>query len=135
VTDLSYDFRKSWRRILLARPSPFVVAFLAVGFSIFILGGGIYDLLEKPLALLPLQGRWIFYYPSDLNAQFLNESLFIMILYGVGVVGSILIYQSTKYEYRPKQAYMTLMLGFVFVFLAFLALEFALGLKFSGSYY
>jgi len=58
VTDLSYGLRRTWRRVHVATPSPYIVALLVTSICIFILGGGIYDLLEKPIALIPLRGRW-----------------------------------------------------------------------------
>ena len=133
VTDLSYGLRRTWRRVHVATPSPYIVALLVTSICIFILGGGIYDLLEKPIALIPLRGRWIFYYPTQLHMQVLNESLIVMLLYALGVGGLILAYHSTKYEYRPRQAYTTLMLGVIFIFIAFLALEFILGQKLGSS--
>lgn len=131
--DLSYGLKRTWRRVLLARPSLYIIALLTTGICIFILGGGVYDLLEKPIALIPLRGRWIFYYPMQLHMQVLNESLIVMLIYALGVAGLILTYQSTKYEYRPRQAFTTLMLGIIFIFIAFMALEFILGQKLGTS--
>ena len=64
-----------------------------VAASLFLLGGGIYDLLEKPLlAIVATGGRIITYYPYVLNEQFLIESIIVMVIYAIGVVGFLLTY-------------------------------------------
>ncbi|NIW16434.1 hypothetical protein GWM83_01875, partial [Candidatus Bathyarchaeota archaeon] len=95
--------------------------------SIFLLGGGLYDLLEKPLvAAIAAGGRIIFYYPYGTGEQFLAESLFVMIVYALAAVGLLLAYESTKYAYRPRQAFMLLVVGFTFVFAAYICVEYLL---------
>ena len=105
---------------MLIKPSPLFVAALMVALSIFLLGGGIYDIVVKPFALLPgLPGRYIFYVPYRLHEQTLNQSLIAMILYTLGFGGFLLVYQSTKYVHKPRQAFTMLLLGAVLVIIAF----------------
>jgi hypothetical protein len=91
-----------------------VILFLvALGLAAFFMSGGIYDLLEKPVSLLPRstgQG-WTFIYPSGIGAQTLNESILAGILYLLGVAGFYMLFRSTRYAYRPRNAYILLILG------------------------
>ena len=52
-----------------------------------------------------------------------------MILYALGVSGFILIYQSTKYVYRPRQAYLMLVIGVSIVALTYIFVELSLRQK------
>ena len=101
LSSLTFLTRKAYRKILITKPSPLLFAFIAIALSIFLLGGGVYDILEKPLALLPgLTGRYIFFVPYALHEQTLNQSLIAILLYTHGVLGFLLIYRSTKYAFK-----------------------------------
>lgn len=123
--------RKAYQRILNIKLSWFIIALMAVAASIFLLGGGVYDIIEKPMAIVPggAQGRWIFFWPYQLNAQSLNESIIVMLLYGIGFGGFWAMYQSTKYAYKPRQAFILLLAGAVFVILAYFGCETIINLK------
>ena len=99
--------------------------------AIFLLGGGIYDLVESPAVayFVGERGRPIFYYPYRVNEQLLSESLLVMILYVLGYAGLLIIYQSTKYAYKPRQAYITLIVGVTFTSISFALVEMALQAK------
>ena len=127
LSSIIYYVQKLYWRIVTAKPSLFLIAAIAVAASIFFLGGGLYDLLEKPLvAAFASGGRIIFYYPYGTNEQFVAESLFVMIIYALAVVGLLLTYESTKYAYRPRQAFMLLLVGCTFIFVAYLCIEYLL---------
>ena len=116
--------QKAYWKAVTAKPSMFVTAVLAVAASLFLLGGGIYDLMEKPLlAIVATGGRIITYYPYALNEQFLIESIIVMVIYAIGVVGFLMTYQSTKYAYRSRQAYRLLLVGCVLVVIAYIFIE------------
>jgi hypothetical protein len=87
----------------------------AIGLATFLLAGGVYDLLEKPVSLLPRasQQGWTFIYPGGLGAQTLNESLLSAILYLLGLAGFYMLFRSTRFAYRPRNAYILLIIGFV----------------------
>lgn len=131
LSSLAFFMRKAYRKILITKPSPLFIASIAIALAIFLLGGGVYDILEKPLALLPgLRGRYIFYIPYRLHEQTLNQSLIAMLLYTLGVMGFLLMYQSTKYAYKPRQASTFLLMGAVLVVLAFFCCEYIIWLIF-----
>jgi len=130
-TSLVFFIRKAFWKISVTKPSSLVLAFIAIALAIFLLGGGVYDILEKPLALLPgLSGRYIFYIPYRLHEQTLNQSLIAMLLYSLGVTGFLLMYQSTKFAYKPRQASSLLLIGAVLAVLAFFCCEYIIWLVF-----
>jgi hypothetical protein len=53
-------------------------------------------------------------------------------LYVIGFVGLLAVYQSTKYAYKPRQAYMTLIIGVALLLIAYIFLEDAILIKLSG---
>jgi len=124
ISSLAFLMQKAHWKIVTAKPSIFLMAILTVAASIFLLGGGVYDLLEKPLfAIIASGGRIVVYYPYALNEQFLVESIIIMITYAIGVVGLILTYQSTKYVYRPRQAFILLLVGCTLIVVSYVFAE------------
>ena len=92
-----------------------VLFFVVVGLATFFLAGGIYDLLEKPVSLLPRasQQGWTFIYPGGIGGQTLNESILSAVLYLIGLSGLYMLFRSTRFAYRPRNAYILLILGFV----------------------
>lgn len=97
------------------KPSWFVIFIVVIGLATFFLAGGIYDLLEKPVSLLPRasQEGWTFIYPGGLGGQTLNESILSAILYLIGLSGLYMLFRSTRFAYRPRNAYILLIAGFV----------------------
>lgn len=109
------------------KPSTFILAALAIATSIFLLGGGIYDIIEQPIiAFISSGGRIIPYYPQALNDQLLGESIASMVLYFFGVIGLLLMYQSTKYANNPRQAYTMILMGLLLLLIGWLLIEFYL---------
>ena len=123
-SSLGFSMQKAYWKMVTAKPSTFATAVIVVATSIFLLGGGIYDLLEKPLLLIVAAGgRIITYYPYALNEQFLVESVIVMITYALAVGGFLVTYQSTKYAYRSRQAYRLLLVGCVLIVIAYIFIE------------
>jgi len=123
ITSFGFTARKAYQKITTAKPSVFVTAAIVAAVSIFLLGGGIYDILEKPLLGIPVGQRILFFYPGTLAEQTILDSMFAMTSYFFGVVGILLMYQSTKYAYRPRQAFMLLLIGVVFFLMAYFLME------------
>lgn len=122
-TSLGYTLRKAYQKITTAKPSVFIVAAIIAGLSIFFLGGGVYDILEKPLIGIPVGRNILFFYPGTVQEQTLLESFFVMISYFFGLVGLLLVYQSTKYAYKPRQAFILLLMGAMFIIIAYFNIE------------
>ncbi len=132
-TSLGFRVRRTYRRITTVKPSLFVVAAIIAGVSIFLLGGGIYDILEQPLVAIPIGSRILFFYPGTLQEQTGLDSLFAMGAYLFGLIGILLVYQSTKYAYRPRQAFMLLLIGVMFILFAYINIENLIYLKLTAG--
>jgi len=128
VSSLSFSMNRLYRAITTAKPSGFVVAVIAVSVAVFFFGGGLYDLIMKPLPAVYYGGRFLFLYPQ-LTEQFISDSIVAMTVYALGIIGMIAVYQSTKYVYKPRQAYMMLIIGFALVFMAYIFLEETMRIK------
>lgn len=101
------------------RNAPTLTFVAAAAFTIFLTAGGIYDLTESPLSLVPLRGGgWTFLYTGSINLQTVSESVVAGISYVLGVAGLYLIYRSTRLVYRPRQAYFLLLIGLTITIIA-----------------
>ncbi|HMK83253.1 MAG TPA: hypothetical protein VK503_06015 [Candidatus Bathyarchaeia archaeon] len=98
----------STRRI---RPSTTLTIIIALAIVGFILAGGVYDLLEHPISLLPTPTGYSVLISGTLGEQTLNESLIAGFLYMLGLGGLYMLLRSTRFAYRPRNAYLLLMIG------------------------
>ena len=99
------------------KPSTTVLLILVLGIVVFILMGGIYDILEHPISLLPTPGGYKVLIPGTLGQQTINESLIAGFLYMLGFGGLYMLLRSTRYAYRPRNAYLLLIVGMLVVLL------------------
>ncbi len=132
TSSVSYSFTKLYRKISKTKPSIFVISIIAIAFAIFLFGGGLYSIIMKPLPAIYYGGRFLFLYPQ-LSEQFITDSIVATILYSLGVIGLIAIYQSTKYAYKPRQAYMMFAIGVTLLLLTYIYLETTIQMKVSGT--
>jgi len=122
-------FSRGYRMPSIVPSSTLTIAILLM-FSIFILGGGIYNIMEKPLAITPGAGQsWTFYVPYDINKQTLNESIIAMLLFVMGVAGYLVYYLSTRYVYSPRRAWILALIGMSMLIIAFVGSQHSLNLK------
>jgi hypothetical protein len=128
VSSLSYSMNKFYRRISTAKPSTLIVSLICIAATIFLLGGGLYNIIMKPLPAVYYGGRFYFLYP-ELGSQFISDSIVATTLYSLGIIGLLVIYQSTKYAYKPRQAYMMFLVGVFLLFLAYIFLEVSIQIK------
>jgi hypothetical protein len=128
ILSLSFSLNKLYRAITTAKPSSLVISVISVSIAVFLFGGGLYDLIMKPLPAVYYGGRFLILYPQ-LTEQFIGDSIVAMTVYALGIIGMIAVYQSSRYVYKPRQAYMLLLIGFVFVFLAYMFLEQTIRIK------
>lgn len=87
-----------------------IISILVILFGTFVVGGGIYNLLENPPTLVPSGGRWSTIHPY-MSEQTLNESIFIMIMTLVSFGGLYLGYRSTNERYEKKKANRYMLIG------------------------
>jgi hypothetical protein len=122
AVSLSYSLQKLYTKISTVKPSPFALAVIAMAVAVFLYGGGLHLIIVKPLPAVYYGGRFLFVYPQ-LSEQWVSDSLIAMILFSMGVAGAMFIYQSTKYAYKPRQAYLTFMIGAILLMVAYISLE------------
>ena len=134
LSSLGFRLQRAIRKIATAKPSIFVIASVIVASTVFFLGGGVYDLLAEPYIAIPITDtRIIFFSPYSVHEQAVLESLLVMISYAMGFFGVFLMYQSTKYAYKPRQAYILLLTGVVLLLIAYIYIENLLWAKLTVS--
>ena len=80
LSSLTFSFQKIYEKILNFKPSLFIIAAVAVAFSVFLFGGAIYDILEQPgVAYLARTGRIQVFSPFGITDQTLLASIVVMI--------------------------------------------------------
>ena len=104
------------------KPSNFLIALLLVTVAIFTLGGGVYDIMEKPISVLPTPSNPYFYYPGITEQTLTESELFILFLI-IGVSGGFISFRSTRHAYRPREAQMLLAIGLAMMLIAFICCE------------
>jgi hypothetical protein len=135
-SDMSFSLSRWFRKITTNAPVAFLVTVVGLSYTVFLLGGGLYTLIgpdaaaHQPSAYV--NGRFYFLYP-DISHQFIADTIISCILYGMGFVGLLAIYQSSKSAYKPRQAYMLLVVGVAFLLLAYVFLEGSIQFKATGG--
>ena len=132
ASSLSFSLSKWFRKISTARPSTFIVSIVVISAAVFLLAGGLYDIIVQPLTVFYNGQRFYFLYPA-LDNQFIFDTVASGMLYAIGFVGLLALYQSSKHAYNPRQAYMIMVLGVTFMFLAYLFLEYFVLIKTTGA--
>jgi hypothetical protein len=133
-SDLSFSLSRWYRKVVTTKPSNFVVTVVIIGLAIFLFSGGLFSITRENIMASWFNentGRFYFLFP-DLSDQFISDTVISMMLYTLGFAGLITIYQSTKSVYKPRQAYMMLIIGISFVLLSYLFLESAISIKAAG---
>jgi len=128
ASSMSFSLSRWFRKISTAKPSSFAISLIIIAYAIFLFGGGLYTVISSPLPAFYTGRGFIFLYP-DLGQQFISDSIIAIMLYAIGFVGLLAVYQSTKYAYKPRQAYMTLVIGVTLLLLAYIFLEDAILIK------
>jgi len=131
-SSVSFSLSRWFRRISTNAPSLTILTIVCLAYAIFIFGGGLFTLISKPLPSAYVNGIFYFLYP-DISSQFISDTAISVILYALGFVGMIMIYQSTKNAYKPRQAYMMLVIGVTFILLSYAFLEGAISFKITGG--
>ena len=103
-----------------------IMVVLVVATSIFILGGGVYDIIEARLGnlvtTLPTPSYPRFYY-TGMTDQTFNESAYFIIFLIMGVSGGYISFGSSRHAYRPREARMLLLIGMALMIVATIGCE------------
>ena len=113
LENVGYSF-KIFRSASTARrvkPSTTLSIVIVLAFVIFVMMGGVYDILEHPISLLPTATGYSVLIRGTLGQQTLNESLIAGFLYMLGLGGLYMLLRSTRFAYRPRNAYLLLIIG------------------------
>ena len=131
ASSMSFSLSRWFNKISTTKPSSLVVSIVVIAYAIFLFGGGLYTIISSPLPAYYTGSTFIFLYP-DLGQQFISDSIIAIMLYAIGFVGLLAVYQSTKYAYNPRQAYMMLVIGVTLLLLAYIFLEDSILIKLGG---
>jgi hypothetical protein len=135
-SSLSFSLSRWFRKITTNAPTAFIITVVGLAYVVFLFGGGLYTLIgpdaasHQPSAYV--NGRFYFLYP-DISHQFISDTVISVILYAMGFVGLLAIYQSSKSAYKPRQAYMLLIIGVALLLLAYVFLEGSISFKTNGG--
>ncbi|MGA2783314.1 MAG: hypothetical protein ABSF09_01260 [Candidatus Bathyarchaeia archaeon] len=113
LENIGYSFRifRSPSAARRVKPSTTLSIVIVLAFVIFVMAGGIYDILEHPISLLPTATGYSVLIRGTLGQQTLNESLIAGFLYMLGLGGLYMLLRSTRFAYRPRNAYLLLIIG------------------------
>jgi len=128
---MSFSANKVYRAIRTIKTSSVIIPSLAIAFAVFLFAGGLYDLIQRPLVAVYYNSKFITINPY-LSEQFVGDSIVAAITYSLGLIGLITLYRSTRYVYKPRQAYMMLILGLTLALMAYIILELVLNIKLSS---
>ena len=110
-------FRKSRKTSKIMIPKKYL-SFAVVLFCLFIIGGGIYNILESPPSIIPLQTGYSSLHPY-MNEQTSTEGYVIMLINGFIIAGFYMTYRSTQVAYNRTAANRWLMAGIALIVLGF----------------
>ncbi len=127
-SDVSFSLSRWFQRISTTTPTAMILTIIGVAYSVFLFSGGLYMLITHPAPAYLGQSVIYFLYPST-SGQFVSDTIIAGILYALGFVGLLAIYQSTKSAYKPRQAYMLLIIGVTFLLLSYIFLEGSISFK------
>jgi hypothetical protein len=110
------------------KPLGSMTVFLVIVLSIFIFSGGVYDIMERPISVLPTPSQPIFYYPG-MTDQTMTESLGFMLFLIIGILGGYIVFRSTRRAYRPREVRLYILIGLALLLVAFIGCEQLLAIK------
>jgi hypothetical protein len=131
ASSTSFSLSRFYSRISSAKPSSFVISIIVISYAIFLFAGGVYTITSSPLPAYYTGRGFIFLYP-ELGNQFISDTVIAIMLYAIGFVGLLAVYQSTKYAFKPRQAYMMMVIGVALLLIAYIFLEDAILIKLGG---
>jgi len=128
-SSLVSSFERWLNKISSIRPSSLTITLIVIAYAIFLFGGGLFTIIV-PIFPPYINNNFLFIYP-ELASQFISDTLIAATLYVMGFAGLMALYQSTKYAYKPRQAYMTAIIGVSLLLMAYIFLESILAIKIS----
>ena len=128
-SSMASSFERWVNKILNIRLSASAITMIVIAYAIFLFGGGLFTIIV-PIFPPYIDNSFLFIYP-ELASQFISDTIIAATLYVMGFVGLLALYQSTKYAYKPRQAYITAIAGVSLLLMAYIFLESILAIKIS----
>lgn len=128
-SSMASSFERWMNKISSIRLSSFTITLIVIAYAIFLFGGGLFTIVV-PIFPPYINNNFLFIYP-ELASQFISDTVIAATLYVMGFTGLMALYQSTKYAYKPRQAYMTAIIGVSLLLIAYIFLESILAIKIS----
>ena len=115
--------KKPSKTTRISKPDKFTipkkyVAFTVVVLCVFVMGGGIYNILQHPRSILPLQNGYTSLHPY-MSEQTSTEGDIMMLINGFMIMGFYMIYRSTQIAYNRRSANLWLLAGIILVIIGF----------------
>ncbi|MCW3997703.1 MAG: hypothetical protein NWF10_03945 [Candidatus Bathyarchaeota archaeon] len=117
----SSSFERWLRKISGVKPSSFAITIILIAYAVFLFGGGLFTIVS-PIFPPYTGSTFLFIYP-ELASQFISDTLIAATLYVWGFIGVLALYKSTKYAYKPREAYMWAIIGATLLLSAYFILE------------
>ena len=114
-------FQRWLQKISDFKPSALVITIILISYAVFLFGGALFAIVN-PLMPPYINNNFIFIYP-DITSQFISENIISVTIYLMGFAGIIYLYRSTKFVYKPRQAYINAIMGASLLLIAYLILE------------
>jgi len=128
IQHLVQGFRRWSRKVQFRIPKTLLI-FGFIALAIFIMGGGIYDLLDKPASILPgSRGGWVAVHPL-VHEQTLNESLLSISFYIFIFSGFFLSYRSSQIRFNARQSKMMITIGLALLIIGVIGANYLVVLK------
>ena len=131
ASSMSFGMSRWFRRLSTSKPSAMTFMLVVIGFCTFLLAGGLLTAITQPPIAVYTGTQFFFLYPA-IDGQFVMDTIFSAMLYVMGLAGLLLVYRSTKSAYKPRQAYMGMVIGVTLILLAYLFLEGSILSKLRG---
>ncbi len=132
-SSVSFSLSKWFKKIVTTQPFALIVLVAFIGFALFLLGGGIFSVVTEGIPTSWYYGnKFYLLSPFGVGEQFIADTVISIMLYLMGFVGLLSIFQSTRNANKPRQAYMLLIVGISLVLLSYAFLESAISIKQSG---
>jgi hypothetical protein len=133
ASDASYSMGNLYERFSSLKPSSMVILIAGLVIAIFLISGSIFSFTSNSAGTVGYTDHFIWFYP-DLSGQYLSENIISASLYAIGFVGLFAIYQSTKSAYKPRQAYMLMVIGVTLLIISYIVLEYGAYVKVNHIY-
>jgi hypothetical protein len=95
ASSMSFSLSKLFTRLSGMKPSSLLITIVIIGGAILLFSGIVYDIVNTPLPAVYYNSKFYFLYPQ-LSEQFVFDTVISGVLYAVGFIGLLTIYQAPE---------------------------------------